>query len=859
MVDAEGDAGAAVPGAEGRPAPSGRPPAGSAQAALDVAGAAVAVIDARGTVIGWTRTAEELLGYRAADVVDRSATRLLHSREAPDADADPDTPTTPGTAPSPLVPAWPARVRAGAPWSELAELRHREGHGVHVTLQASPLAGPGGRTDWFLSAAPLSESSARPTMDGVVVRSLLEGAPIGLSIWDADLRCVWLNSTVERQSGVLRHERLGRRVTESLPGFDTDAVEAAMLQVLRTGTPVIDHEFRWIAQDLHQERVFSSSFFRLDGTDGRPLGVCSIAVDITSSWARERLSVLSEAGTRIGTTLDVMNTAQELADVAVPLLADYTSVDLAEALHLGGEPLERLESGDGTIPVFRRGGVASIHEGNPESLWSIGEAVYVPRVSPFMSAMTTGKSQFEPIIRTGPGTWVDNDPGRRRVIEETGVHSIIVVPLRARGAVLGVAVFTRNDTKAPFSRDDLLLAEELAARASLSLDNALRYTRERTASLALQRNLLPRHLSGGHAVDVAARYLPADLHDGVGGDWFDVIPLSGGRVALVVGDVVGHGINAAATMGQLHTAVHTLADMDLPPDELLAHLDDLVVRLTEEDAEPDAEDYSTPVMGATCVYAVYDPVTRRCTMARAGHPPPAIVFPDGTVTFPELPAGSPIGLGLLSFQSVEMELPEGSVIALYTDGLVETREADIDVGLGRLGAALARTGGAGRPLEEVCAEVVGTMVSTAASQDDVALLLARTRSLPPDHVVTWVLPTDPALVANARALAVAKLSSWGLDQLAATVELIVSELVTNAVRYGAGPIRLRLIRHGALVCEVFDSDDRSPRLRHARAEDEKGWGLFLVAKLSHRWGTRTAPGGKIVWAELELPLGAAGP
>lgn len=817
---------------------------GALQAALDLTAAAVAVLDASGTVVGWTPAAEELLGHPAADVVNRPARRLLMSY---------GDGLSGGDGPARL----PDQVRAGASWSGVAELRHRDGHGVRVSLQASPLAAPDGRTGWFVAAADLAEAGTRPSVNSAVVRSLLENAPIGLSIWDVDLRCVWLNSTVERQNGVLRHERLGLRITESLPGFDTDLLEAVMSQVLRNGTPVIDHEFRWNGPgERQEERVFSSSFFRLDGVDGRPLGIVVIAVDITSSWARERLSVLSEAGTRIGTTLDVMHTSQELADVAVPLLADYAIVDLAESVPLGEEPLDRLLGAQGSVPVFRRGGIASVLAGVPESMWAVGEPVYVPPSSPFITAMASGRSHFEPVMDTSPGNWLDNDPNRARIIQETGMHSLMIVPLRARGSVLGVAVFIRHQTIASFTRDDLLLAEELSARASLSLDNARRYTRERTAALALQRNLLPRHLSGGHAVDVASRYLPADLHDGVGGDWFDVIPLSGARVALVVGDVVGHGINAAATMGQLHTAVHTLADMDLPPDELLAHLDDLVVRLTEEDPDPD-EDFSTPGMGATCVYAVYDPVTRRCTMARAGHPPPAIIYPDGSVTFPELPAGTPIGLGLLSFQSVEMELPEGSVIALYTDGLVETREADIDVGLGRLGRALARADGIDLALEDLCTHVVDTMVTTAApSQDDVALLLARTRSLSPDQVVTWVLPTDPSVVSNARALAVRKLTAWGLEQLTASVELIVSELVTNAIRYGAGPIRLRLIRHTALVCEVFDSDDRSPRLRHARAADEKGWGLFLVAELSHRWGTRFAPGGKIVWAELELPAGA---
>jgi serine phosphatase RsbU (regulator of sigma subunit) len=366
--------------------------------------------------------------------------------------------------------------------------------------------------------------------------------------------------------------------------------------------------------------------------------------------------------------------------------------------------------------------MASIHEGVPESLWPLGQAVFVPPWSPFTKVLSSGRAHFEPVLDTSPGTWLDQDPQRAEVIRDTGMHTLIIIPLQARGDILGVAVFIRNDNPEPFTRDDLTLAEELGIRAALSLDNARQYTRERTAALALQRNLLPSHLTGGAAVDVASHYLPSDVHDRVGGDWFDAIPLPGGRVALVVGDVTGHGINAAATMGRLRTAVRTLAYLGLPPDDLLTHLDDLVVRLAEEDAGPDR---FPDAAGATCVYAVYDPATRRCTLAAAGHPPPAIIAPSGEVTFLRPPSGTPIGLGLSSYRSLDLELAEGSLIALYTDGLIETREADIEAGIDRLGGVLARA--AALPLEHVCATVIRAMVGDTGSEDDVALLVARTR------------------------------------------------------------------------------------------------------------------------------------
>jgi anti-sigma regulatory factor (Ser/Thr protein kinase) len=328
------------------------------------------------------------------------------------------------------------------------------------------------------------------------------------------------------------------------------------------------------------------------------------------------------------------------------------------------------------------------------------------------------------------------------------------------------------------------------------------------------------------------------------------MPLSGARVALVVGDVVGHGINAAAAAAGLRTAVHMLADMDLPPSELLAHLDDTVRRLTEEDAEAPAPNQAPAVLGATCLYAVYDPATRRCAMARAGHPSPAIIDPQGQATFPDLPTGAPLGLGLgpVSFDAVELELPEGSLLAFYTDGLVTSRDDDIGVGMHRLGAALAQPG---RSLEDLCSSVIESL-PTQAPSDDVTLLLVRTRTLSPTQVASWDLPTEPAAVRTARHMVTRQLGEWGLEHLVSTMELIVSELVTNAIRYGTGPIRLRLIRHQVLTCEVSDAGNHCPRLRHARIIDENGRGLSLVAQLSSRWGFRSTTGGKLVWVEQDL-------
>ncbi|MEU3188271.1 SpoIIE family protein phosphatase [Streptomyces sp. NPDC006923] len=689
--------------------------------------AVAATIDAQGTVTGWTDGAGELLGYSAAEVVGRSAARLLEPRLAARGRAE-----------------WARRARLREPWSGTTALRRRDGTGVRASIDALPLSG-GGRTDWFVTVTAVTVTSASPRQPPQIpLGTALARSPIAVSICDGDGRYLWRNEEAARWDRLMHYQRVGHVLTELWPGNESRAVVALVRQVFETGVPVIEREQRWPVPDTDEECVFSCTYFRLEDEHGGPQGVCCMAADISRSDSHRHLHVLSEASKSIGTTLDVLKTAQELADFAVPRLADYITVDLAESVPLGGEPLQRLTSSDERVPVFRRAGVASIHPEKPEALWNIGDAVFVPSSSPFTRALYSREPHYEPVLDTSPGTWVDQDPDRLRKIRATGMHSLIIVPLQARGTLLGEAVFVRTDNPHSFSPDELLLLQELAGRASLSLDNARRFTRERAASLALQRNLLPRNLEGGAAMELASRYLPADTHEGVGGDWFDVIDLPGGRIAMVVGDVVGHGINAAARMGQFRTVVRTLAELDLPPHELLSRLDSLVVRLTEQDGGEDREEIGGPgfwsqAMGGTCVYVVYDPATRICTMARAGHPPPAVVHPDGSVVFPDLPAGTPIGTGLSSYGSLSVELPEGSVIALYTDGLIESRQADLDDGLRRLGAALAHPE---VPLECLCTEVITAMtmkprsesetvlpdaVLSEASEDDVALLLARTR------------------------------------------------------------------------------------------------------------------------------------
>ncbi|WP_433189249.1 ATP-binding SpoIIE family protein phosphatase [Actinoallomurus sp. CA-150999] len=567
-------------------------------------------------------------------------------------------------------------------------------------------------------------------------------------------------------------------------------------------------------------------------------------------WLQRRLIMINEAGTRIGTALDTTRTAQELADVGTDHLADLVTVDLlSSALQ---------EEGTYVVagpPTLRR--VAqSVSDSCPDPGVVTGQTYAYPEGSEPACVLASG----QPLrLRTTAGdvpTWLAMSADHEPALRALGLRSMRLVPLWARGSPLGLAQFVRRQTAAPFDDDELLLAQEIVSRAAVNIDNARRYTQERSTALTLQRSLLPQHVPEESAVETASRYLPSGSRAGVGGDWFDVIPLSGARVALVVGDVIGHGLHAAATMGRLRMAVRTLADIDLTPDELLTHLDDVVIRLQRE------EERGTDEISATCLYAVYDPVSRMCSLASAGHIPPAMVTPptaDGDATasravdFPELPIGPPLGLGGLPFETAQFELPPGSWLVLYTDGLVQSRSRDVETALALLRDVLAR---APASLEETCDELLSALLPSRPA-DDIALLVARTGALDADHVATWDLPCDPAVVSKARVHASAQLAAWGLEAMAFTTELVVSELVTNAIRYGKSPIQLRMILQSTLTCEVFDASSTAPHLRRARVLDEGGRGLLLVAQLTERWGTRHSREGKVIWAEQLIPASLA--
>jgi PAS domain S-box-containing protein len=703
-------------------------------------------------------------------------------------------------------------------------------------------------------AADFRDTNLREMMDQAV-----DQCPVGVTLLDTQMRYLRVNAMMCRILGLRSEtEALNLRLTDLVSTPETESFLVCARQVARTGEPDM---WRDVIQLPGQRREHAVNVFLspVKNPAGQVRGVLAVGFDVSEEHlARQRLALVNEASTRIGSTLDMTRTAEELVEVAVPRLADLVMIDLLDSVVRGDEPTASPIEGD--VPLQRLACGSVVH-GSPEAVAKPGQVDSYPAHSPVAQCMASGR----PVSFSGTGRnvaqWAQADDARSASIVRHRVKSMMLIPVRARGATLGVAVFVRHQREEPFADDDILLAEEIVARAAVCIDNARRYTREHATALALQRSLLQQRQPAQSAVEVATRYLPTHSGVAVGGDWFDVIQLSGSRVGLVVGDVAGHGIHAAATMGRLRTAVQTLADGDLEPEELLTRLDDVVARLaSEQEQSADAAELS-----ATCLYAVYDPVSRCCTLARAGHPVPAVVTPSGAVEFLDLPAGPPLGLGGLPFEEARVELPEGSLLVLYTDGLIESRQRDIDAGLNAMRKVLSevhlRPDGpphASPSLNAICDSLIDALLPEQAG-DDAALLVARTRALAPDRIVCWDLPADPAVVADARARAARQLEAWGLEEITFKTELLVSELVTNAIRHAQEPIQLRMILNGVLSCEVFDGSSSAPQLRRADRYDEDGRGLMLVAQLAERWGTRHTATGKVIWAQQPLPHRAPGP
>ncbi|MFF4246792.1 SpoIIE family protein phosphatase [Streptomyces sp. NPDC001822] len=765
-----------------------------------MADAPLMVVDGAGVVTGWSRAAERRFGPATADALG------LHVMD----------------------------VLAG-------DTGRAAGDGEVTGLRLEPLAG----SDWAFWAAAPDEGGGGDAVGTALLDVMFTQARVRLHVLDPDLDVLRV-SDPSAEAG--ETARLHGRPFRSVCDFEEpDRVEAFVREVIRTGVPGVEEPFR-----AHPDavaggtRTLSLTAFRLQevhgtrlGARGSVLGAAVAVVDVSDRVRRrQRETALLAVRDSVGRTLDVEATCRDLVGALVPGYADVGVVEVVDDVLRGEAPQPGPLGPD--VPMRRAG-----YKGENEAAHPIGDIRAVPAGTPYRRAVSDLRARVLPLDDL---TWADADPARAGSIRRVGAHTLLVAPLTVRGAVLGLLTLYRCGASEPFTEEDLPAALAMASRAALGIDNACRYVHEYTIASALQRRLLPQSPAPQPAVESDHLLLPG----GGSGNWFDTIALSGARTALVIGEVAERGIYAATTMGQLRTVVHALAALDLEPDELLARLYDTAARLAEERAHlPQSDPLHREPLAATCAYAVYDPFTEKATVASAGHPAPLVVEPDGAAFVVGLPVGPPLGaLDRAPVAAVSLALPEGSLLALHTNALRGYSQPSS----GALRQALTPTD---RPLKDLC-DAVARSLPDSADLRGAALLLARTHAMPPDRYAAWELPYDKTAPATARRLTSKTLAEWRIeDDTGDATELIVSELVTNAVRYGTPPVVLRLILDRGLICEIRDGSTTAPYMKYAGAVDEGGRGLFIMSHLASLWGTRYAADGKTVWSEQTLREGGA--
>ncbi|OKK17289.1 phosphatase [Streptomyces sp. CB00455] len=657
---------------------------------------ALIATSADGTIVRWNQVAQDLLGYAPRQVLGRNIAGLLQPAADRSLGRSLWETAAGGRGVMGTVTAW-----------------HHDGHPLEVEIWAAPVPDRRHSAATVLVFAADAHAARRIRGSSAVWEGLFARSPVGIAILDTQLRFLQVNAALEVMNGLPEAAHVGRRLAEILPEVNAGEMEAAMREVLAGGEPVLDRRRvgRTPAEPEH-DRVWSCSYVRVEDPAGLPIGVIATLLDITEQQrdhseaeaGRRRLGLLSEASIRIGGSLELERTAQELAELAVPRLADAVTVDVLGALADDDDPGSGLTGG----AALRRLGKAPLGSPVADVLTPLGGSLTFPAAAPFSRALAARQpflvARFDE-WSTSPAARHSGAPAR---LLAAGVHSMLMLPLVARETVLGVATFYRAEQAAPFVSDDVTLAGELAARAAVSIDNARLYHREHETALILQRSMLPQHITPPPGITVTHRYLPASDVNEVGGDWYDVLSLPDGKAALLIGDVMGHGIGAAAVMGRLAASVRALARLDLTPVHLLRQLEAALSDL----AEP---------MLATFLYVVCDPATGHCTITRAGHPPPVLVEPDGAARILDTPPGVPLGVGGIDFTPTDFTLVPGSLLVLYTDGLIEARGHDLDERLAELTELLS---GRDRQLDHICDSLVTHLVPVAAD-DDIALLVAR--------------------------------------------------------------------------------------------------------------------------------------
>ncbi|WP_327292921.1 SpoIIE family protein phosphatase [Streptomyces sp. NBC_01198] len=679
---------------------------------------------------------------------------------------------------------------------------------------------------WEVRAARPNTISAS---DLAILRVMFTHSPMGLHVLDDQLRIVRANTETCRLWDSDSGSPLGRVFTEAYRFAEPEKEEAAARRVLATGEAEPDRIVRSATGGGNgKHRVYAVSYARLEDDDGEILGLVASTLDVTDrDRAFQRLKILEQVRKQVGERLDVTAVCEELAHAVVPAFCGIVVVEVIEDVVRGEEPPLVPVARD--IPVRRAAFIGKV------SAHPVGEVGRLPYATPFSRVLADLRPRLVPV--DADSVWLAADQARAQAISDSEVHSLIVAPLAVRGQALGLVSFYRADGEELFEEEDIDLTSDVCAHAALCIENARRYTQERTIARTLKRRLLPQRPASPSTVDIARLHIPGL---GGGGAWFDVIELEGARTALIVGDVSGRGMATATTMGQLRTALHALAALDLEPDELMARLSDTAARLAEERAALPAGDplHSEP-LSAGCLIAVYDSVEQECTIVRAGLPKPLAVHPDGTAVSLPVSGSPPLAPpGSAPFPATTVRLPAGSTLAIANE--------EIDVKSTSVAELLGES--ASRPLGDLCDKIAYALLNPEDKEK--LVLLARPEALPQKQILTRSLPVDPEAAPMARAEVRRQLEAWRIDEETAyTTELIASELVSNAVRYGAAPIRLRLIMDRLLTCEVSDTASSSPHVKHVRTIEETGRGLFIVSSVADNWGTRYNMEGKTVWAQ----------
>ncbi|MEV7391420.1 SpoIIE family protein phosphatase [Streptomyces sp. NPDC091215] len=785
---------------------------------------AVVVVDRDGQVSHWSSGARRLFGAAKEEAIGRSVLDLLPVSGALPED-DEITPYGAYAAYDGLGPDLESSLdgRLNFPAAGRARLTV-PGHGrADVLWWAYPLVGPGNERLLVL-AADAERLRQAERDEGIAFERIAPGFALHTDFPGA--------------------EELARRLPDILPSMSVDEGARIVAQVLELGYPILEFSQNdrvpvtpdW-GVTRRTERKARRERAALAAAKGLPRPeelADDEREDLEYTAVRERLEFLNEVSGKIGTSLDLSRTIIEVSRAVVPRFTDVAGTYLREQVVAGeGFP----DGVPDTTTMWHR--VALEHTDEPgrwDDVVPVGEAMPFPAHTPFFQCMTSGEPVLVPRISEEMGHAIASQFEKRDIRPLITGRSMLVVPLKARNVVLGFMILLRHPERELFNDMDRVTGAELAARAGLVLDNARMYTYQESVAETLQDSMLPHIPPRMAGCDIATRYLPGTLLGRVGGDWFDSVKLPGARTALVVGDVMGHGLNSAAMMGQLRTAVQTMAAMDLPPAQLLRNLDDLAQRL--------GDGYL-----ATCLYAVYDPIEGELHLANAGHIPPVLVRAvDGRSELLDLPTGAPIGVGGVAFESLRVRVEPGDRLVMCTDGLVEMRGVDIGVGLATLCESAAHPAAS---MDDACDTIIRALNTRGGRKDDVALLMARLNGIEPDDVAEWRLALDPAEVRRARAAVREQLHGWGLAKLADPTELMVSELVTNAIRHShSRPVQLRLIRGETLLCEVDDDDHTLPTLLNTGPGDDTGRGLRVVSTLAREWGTSRTAAGKTVWFEL---------